>query len=184
MASQDPNPAAAASASLHVLVVEDNSDTAESMALMVRCDGHEVRVALDGPTALRLAEQEPPDVVLLDIGLPGMDGCEVARRLRERPGGSRPLLIAISGYSLTEVVRRCYEVGVDCYLLKPAEPETLLDLLSGLATRPGAEPCQSVRKDLGTWQSFAGSHVPDQERRPRFFPCLSDTGRGALPRDA
>ena len=72
-----------------VLVVDDNVDAAESLAMLLRLGGHEVRVAYDGPTALRLAEAEPPEVAFLDIGMPGMDGYELARRFRERPRPAR-----------------------------------------------------------------------------------------------
>jgi CheY-like chemotaxis protein len=135
MLPQDEHRAPAAPARLRVLVVEDDADTAEATALLLRLYGHEVRVAADGPAALALAAAEPPEVVLLDIGLPGMDGCEVARRLRHQATPRPPVLIALTGYGWTEVWGRCYEAGVDLYLLKPADPDALRTLLDGKAVR-------------------------------------------------
>jgi CheY-like chemotaxis protein len=117
---------------LRVLVVEDNPDSAESTALILRLYGHDVRTAGDGSTALSLAAAAPPDVVLLDIGLPGMDGCEVARRLRAAPpGGKRPLLVAISGYGQPDDRGRAEAAGVHLYFLKPLDMEQLQKLLEG-----------------------------------------------------
>src|SRR5579871_2787792 len=81
-----------------VLVVEDEQDTAETMSILLRYHGYEVVTATDGPAALALAETLSPEVVLLDLGLPRMDGLEVARRLREQPHPARPLLVAITGF--------------------------------------------------------------------------------------
>jgi CheY-like chemotaxis protein len=110
-------------------VVEDHEDTAESMALLLRLDGHEVRVAGEGGTALREAQAWPPDVVLLDIGLPGLDGYEVARRLHERAREKKPLLIAVTGHGRDEDRRRSAEAGIDLHLLKPADPVGLQKML-------------------------------------------------------
>ena len=118
---------------LRVLVVEDHADTAESVAVLLRLHGHEVDVAPDGPTALRIAAQNPPDVALLDIGLPGMDGFEVARRLQERPG-KKPLLVAVTGYGQEEDRRRSEQAGIDLHLLKPVDPEELKQLLARFKT--------------------------------------------------
>ena len=118
---------------LRVLVVEDHADTAESMAVLLRLHGHEVDVAPDGPTALRIAAQNPPDVALLDIGLPGMNGFEVARRLQERPG-KKPLLVAVTGYGQEEDHRRSEQAGIDLHLLKPVDPEPLEKLLARFKT--------------------------------------------------
>src|ERR1700675_3513501 len=85
--------------SLRVLVVEDNIDAADSLSLLLRLYGHEVRVARTGPTALEMASASRPDVVLLDIGLPGMDGYQVARRLREKPEFKNVMVCALTGYT-------------------------------------------------------------------------------------
>ena len=118
---------------LRVLVVEDHADTAASMAVLLRIHGHEVEVAPDGPSALRIAADRPPDVALLDIGLPGLSGWHVARRLRER-AGKTPLLIAVTGYGRDEDRRRSVEAGIHLHLLKPVDPEALETLLERLKT--------------------------------------------------
>ncbi|KXV11431.1 hypothetical protein CR51_07500 [Caballeronia megalochromosomata] len=103
-----------------ILVVDDNTDAAESTAMVLRLDGHEVRVAVDGPSALRAAPGFLPDVVLLDIGLPDMDGCEVCRQLRATSGFADTLLIALSGYAGEEHRERARQAGFDHYIVKPA----------------------------------------------------------------
>jgi len=105
-----------------VLVVDDNVDAAESLAEMLRLLGHEVAVAHDGPHALERAQREPPDVVLCDLGLPGLDGYAVARALRADPALSGSLLVAVSGYAGEVEVRRALEAGFDRHLAKPADP--------------------------------------------------------------
>jgi CheY-like chemotaxis protein len=119
---------------LRVLVVEDHADAAASMAIFLRHYGHEVEVAPDGPAALRIAADNPPDVALLDNGLPGMDGCEVARRLQEKAAGRKLLLIAITGYGQEEDRRRSREAGIHLHLLKPVDPEELKELLARFKT--------------------------------------------------
>jgi PAS domain S-box-containing protein len=112
-----------------ILLVEDNFDAAELLAECLQSFGHEVTVVHDGPAALEAAARESPEVVLLDIGLPGMDGYEVARRLRDSPEGA-PVLIAISGYGQDDDRRRSREAGFSHHLTKPVEPEALEHLLS------------------------------------------------------
>jgi CheY-like chemotaxis protein len=119
---------------LRVLVVEDHADSAATLAVLLRLHGHEVDVAPDGPTALRIAAQNPPDVALLDIGLPGMDGFEVARRLQEQAAGKMPLLVAVTGYGQEEHRRRSKQAGIDLHLLKPVDPEELKKLLARFKT--------------------------------------------------
>ncbi len=118
-----------------VLIVDDNADGARSLAMVLELVGHEVRTCHDGPAALVESEAFEPEVVLLDIGLPGMDGYEVARRLRARPG-SQPLLVALTGYGQAEDLRRSREAGFDHHLVKPADPETLTSLFATAPTRP------------------------------------------------
>lgn len=114
---------------LSVLVVEDQEDCAQSTAEMLGMCGHAARVARCGPDALREALDTPPDVVLLDIGLPGPNGWEVAAQLRERACGRQPLLVAITGRG-TEVDRLCSaHVGIDLHWVKPVEPAALIRLL-------------------------------------------------------
>ena len=115
---------------LRILLVEDDGDSAETLAVLLRIYGHEVQVARDGPTALRLAADQPPDVALLDLGLPGgMDGYEVARRLREQEADKQPHLIAVTGYGRDEDRRRSEEGGIHLHLLKPVDGEALNRLL-------------------------------------------------------
>ncbi len=119
----------ATSMPVRVLVVDDNRDTAASLAFLFGSWGHEVRTAHDGPTALATAQEFLPDAILLDIGLPQLDGFEVAQQLRARPEFARTLLVAASGYTRNEDRRRAAEVGIDLYLVKPFnawELETML----------------------------------------------------------
>jgi CheY-like chemotaxis protein len=104
---------------LRVLVVDDNRDCADSLALLLELWGYAPAVAYDGPSALALASADPPAAALLDIAMPGMDGCEVARRLRAMPGTARALLVAVTGRGREEDVRRCYEAGIDLHFVKP-----------------------------------------------------------------
>jgi len=114
---------------LHILVVDDNQDSAESMSLLLQCDGHRVRTAYSGGEALRLADVEPPDVVLLDIGMPGMLGYEVAQRLRER-GAVDILLIAVTGYGQDSDISRARDAGFDHHLVKPVDFDKLQAMLA------------------------------------------------------
>jgi PAS domain S-box-containing protein len=117
--------------SRRVLVVDDNIDAAESMALLLRLSGHEVRVVYDGPSALAEARAHRPEVVLLDIGLPrGMDGYEVARRLRRECGLADVLLVAVTGYGQEEDRRRALEAGFDEHLTKPVDLDRLRQLVA------------------------------------------------------
>jgi two-component system OmpR family response regulator len=115
---------------LNVLVVEDNPDTASSLASLLGLVGHQVRVAGTGEQAMQAVETQHPDVALLDIGLPGMDGWDVARWIRSREGVARPLIIAITGYGSEGDRRRSLEAGIDMHFIKPADPEQLLDILA------------------------------------------------------
>ena len=112
-----------------VLVVDDNLDSADTMAELVRIWGHDVRTAHDGLTALEAARSFNPQVVLLDVGLPGMDGYELARRLRAE-GLAGDLLVSITGYGQEEDRRRAEEAGFDHHLTKPVDPDTLLRLFN------------------------------------------------------
>jgi CheY-like chemotaxis protein len=114
---------------LRVLIAEDDAGTATSMAVLLRIAGHDVHVAGDGPSALQAVEAVDPDVLLLDIGLPGVDGCEVARRVKTRNALKTPLLVAITGYDGDDDRARSAEAGIDLYCVKPVEPELLQGLL-------------------------------------------------------
>jgi CheY-like chemotaxis protein len=114
---------------LSVLVVEDLDDCAQSTAELLSLCGHRVRTAGCGPDALRAAAEEMPDVVLLDIGLPGMDGWEVARRLREQADGKQPFVVAVTGFGSDGDRWRSADSGIDVHLLKPADPVALTRLI-------------------------------------------------------
>jgi CheY-like chemotaxis protein len=108
-------------AGLRILVVEDHADTALTTAVLLRLYGHEVAVAPDGPAALAAAQACWPDVVLLDIGLPRMDGYAVARWFQDQADRKPPLLIAVTGYGQPEDRRRSQEAGIHEHLLKPVD---------------------------------------------------------------
>jgi len=114
---------------LRVLVVEDDADTADSMAILLRLYSHEVQVARDGAAAMRLLAGSQLDVVLLDIGLPRVDGWQLAKEIRSHCNVRRPFLIAISGYGAQADQTRSQEVGIDMHLVKPVEPELLQQIL-------------------------------------------------------
>jgi signal transduction histidine kinase len=108
---------------MRILVVDDNADAADSLTLLLRLDGHETESVYTPAAALERARTFEPEVILLDIGLPGMDGYEVARRIRSH--GSRARLVALTGYGQSEDVRRAREAGFDEHLVKPADPQVL-----------------------------------------------------------
>jgi two-component system, chemotaxis family, CheB/CheR fusion protein len=132
-------------ASRRVLVVDDNVDTAESLALLLQLKGHEVAVAHDGQGALDVAAAFHPEAVLLDIGLPGLDGYQVASRLRQHHPTSTALIVALTGYGQEEDQRRAQEAGFDQHLIKPVAPQAIYDLLARPRAaageqRPAASP--------------------------------------------
>ncbi len=128
-------PSAGGAAVRRVLVVDDNRDAAESLSQLLKMKGHDVRAVFDGPTALDAARSFHPDVILLDIGLPRMDGYEVARRLRDQPELSHTCLVALTGYGRDEDRRRSEQAGFDFHLVKPVEPTVLQEMLVHSAPR-------------------------------------------------
>ncbi len=138
-------PAARAAQPGRVLVVDDNVDAAMTLAEAVRLDGHDVRVAHDGLSALRESAEFTPEVVLLDIGLPGMDGYEVVRRLRELPQTQGALIVALTGFGQDSDRRRAIAAGFDEHLVKPVDLETVTAVLrrrlgAALGEAQGAPP--------------------------------------------
>jgi CheY-like chemotaxis protein len=125
---------------LRVIVIEDNRATADSLRELLDLSGHDVRVAYDGPAGVRAAREWPPEVVLCDIGLPGLDGYGVAAALRAHPGTSRARLIAITAYGSDEARRRSHEVGFERHFVKPVDPGVLLELLADLRARTDNAP--------------------------------------------
>lgn len=108
-----------------VVIVDDDHDAADSLAMMLQIDGHDVRVVYDGPSALQAIATYHPDVALIDLGMPMMDGYEVARRLREQPVYSDVKLVAVTGWGQEEACRRSANAGFDQHLVKPVSLETL-----------------------------------------------------------
>jgi signal transduction histidine kinase len=119
----------------HILVVDDNTDAADSLGMLLRVLGAEVYTAYDGPAALEALKAHRPSVMLLDVGLPGMDGFEVARRARQQPEGRELTVIALTGWGQDEDRRRSLEAGIDHHLVKPVDFSALEQLLSSLSPR-------------------------------------------------
>ena len=115
-----------------LLVVDDNQEHADTLALYLGAAGHQVRVAYDGLEAVAIAAGFDPDAVLMDVGMPGLDGYEAARRMRAQPGGLRRVLVALTGWGQSEDRRRSRAAGFDAHLVKPADPPALLALIDSL----------------------------------------------------
>jgi CheY-like chemotaxis protein len=119
-----------------VLVVDDNVDSAEALASLLKISGHDVRTAYSGQAALEAAAAYLPAVVLLDIGLPGINGYEVARRLRQIPELAAVRIVAMTGYGQDSDLKLAHEAGFDSHLTKPVEYARVLFLLAMLMVRP------------------------------------------------
>ncbi|HYU43934.1 MAG TPA: ATP-binding protein [Vicinamibacteria bacterium] len=128
----DAPPVPAAGPKLRVLIVDDSEDAVESLAMLLGLWGHDVMTATDGAAALDLVSRKAPHVVLLDIGLPGLSGYEVAKRIRAHEGGKDIVLVALTGYGQADDRRRAQEAGFTDHLVKPVVPETLQRLLAGI----------------------------------------------------
>jgi len=118
-----------------VIVVDDNRDSADMLAALLAAFGHHARAVYDGPAALAAADDDPPDAMLLDIGLPGMSGYDVAQRMRASPRLSDVTLIAFTGYGQDEDRRRARTAGFDHHLVKPVDPNELETLLASIHAR-------------------------------------------------
>jgi DNA-binding response OmpR family regulator len=118
---------------LKVLVVDDNCDAANTLCVLLEMVGHEVRTAFDGIEALAEAARFIPSVVLLDLGMPRMDGLEACRRLREQSWGEKMAVIAVTGWGSEADRIRTKEAGFDQHLVKPVEPDVILSTLDRLA---------------------------------------------------
>ncbi|GAA4327941.1 response regulator [Pigmentiphaga soli] len=122
----DPAPEPTPSAALRILVVDDNRDAAEALAMLLEMFGHEVRSCFDGEAAVQAAREWAPGLVLLDLTLPGMDGCEAARRIAADAGAQRaPWLVALSGHAGAEERERTRQAGFRQHLVKPVPIEVL-----------------------------------------------------------
>jgi CheY-like chemotaxis protein len=120
---------------LRVLVVDDNRDSASSLATLLRISGNETALAYDGLEAIEVAEEFAPDLVLLDIGLPKLNGYDAARRIREQPWGKNTMLVALTGWGQEEDRRKSMEVGFNHHLVKPVDHNSLMILLDELRVR-------------------------------------------------
>jgi signal transduction histidine kinase len=120
-----------------ILIADDNHDALESLALLLECDGHEVRRAMNGAEAYEVAANWQPELALLDLGMPVMDGYEAVKRMREQPWGKDLLIVALSGWGQTADIQRSREAGFDSHLVKPASFESLAEVLGRLSD---AEP--------------------------------------------
>lgn len=121
-----------------LLIVDDNRDAAVSLSMLLRLQGHEVRVAHDGPSGLEMAKEFQPNVIFLDIGMPGMDGCEVARQVRKTPGIEQTVLAALTGWGQQEDRRRTADAGFNHHFVKPPDPKQIEKLLNELKATKSA----------------------------------------------
>lgn len=118
-----------------MLVVDDNADTVLSFTMLLKASGHDVRAAHDGPTAVQVALDYRPDIVLLDIGLPGLNGYEVAKRIRQQPDFKNVVLVALTGYGQDSDRQNSLQAGFDHHLVKPARLAQLQKILATVSER-------------------------------------------------
>jgi two-component system CheB/CheR fusion protein len=137
-----PVAATTAPSNQKVLIIDDNIDAADSLCALLRDSGFTCASALDGPSGLNTVTSFEPDAILLDLGLPGLDGYEVARRIRALPDGDRYLIVALTGYGEDRDRRQSSESGFDAHLVKPVELEQLLPILR--TTRQNGRPQLAV----------------------------------------
>lgn len=130
MPELNPSANAGTVSPFRILVVDDNVDSAISMAMLLRMSGNETRIAHDGEAALQMADSFKPDLVLLDIGLPKLDGYEVARRIRSQPWGVAMQLVAVTGWGQEEDRRNTAQAGFDQHMVKPVDLESLDKLMA------------------------------------------------------
>jgi signal transduction histidine kinase len=135
---RDAAPAATRPRGLKIVVIEDNEDNYETLAIWLRQNGHQVWTAPDGPRGLDAIRDAGPDLVLCDLGLPGMDGIEVCRQVRASPLPKQPIMVALTGWGREEDRRRTAEAGFDEHLVKPLAPPKLRALLDDYARRVAA----------------------------------------------
>jgi CheY-like chemotaxis protein len=162
---------------LRVLAVDDDVDTTDSLALLLKLWGHEARVAYGGPAALRTALVYRPDVVLLDIALPWMDGYQVAKQLRRQTTCENALLVALTGYGQEKDFGRSGAAGLDLHLVKPVDPESLRELLAAYQELVGEGPASRflavrARKNLDAGPLHEGASM---QATDWIIPLLSLT---------
>ena len=156
----------AAEAPRRILIIEDNGDAREMLRAQLERGGHEVHAAADGPAGVESAAALPPDVVLIDVGLPGFDGYEVVRRIRATAWGKSIRLVALTGYGQADDRRRAREAGCDLHVTKPVMPERRAQILAGVTTsatppmRASARPRPTISKRRASTSSSARSSAP------------------------
>jgi CheY-like chemotaxis protein len=164
-----------------VLVVDDDHDAADSLAMVLGLLGHRVGVAYGGAEAVEAAIEAIPDIAVLDLGMPGMDGCELARRLRARPQGEGVVLVALTGWVGEPYRRRAREAGFDHFLAKPASLEALVGVLERVVVpatwreRPGEERLAAALAARPVPRDRAGD-TPGES--PRAGPGRREDRRG------
>lgn len=122
-----------------VLLVDDNADANLILSISLRLNGYAVQSCISGQQALEITQTWTPQAILLDISMPGMDGYETCRRLREQPGGDQAVIVAVTGYGQEETRRRTREAGFDNHLVKPVDVAALPNLLSELIDQKNAD---------------------------------------------
>ena len=120
---------------LRVLVADDGRSTADILAIFFELEGHQVQIAYDGEEALAFAKERMPQLILMDLSMPRMDGLEASRRIRREPGGRDPVIIALSGFDLDTDTTGCREADIDGHLAKPASPEDLREIIRRFGDR-------------------------------------------------
>ncbi|NCC30017.1 MAG: hybrid sensor histidine kinase/response regulator, partial [Gammaproteobacteria bacterium] len=170
-----PTASTTAATTCRILVVDDNRDAAKSLAMLLELKGAEVQVCYDGPSALAALEQHPTDVAILDIGMPGMDGQEVARRIRARPEYRRIALIAMTGLGEEADRARSLEAGFDRHLVKPIAFDTLDAVLRDLRHRD--PPSHPKPRDLATIESRAAPLIHDLAQPLSAAGCYAVAAR-------
>jgi PAS domain S-box-containing protein len=150
-APQTANDEKSVTAGLRILVVDDNRDSADLFAMFLRMMGNDVRTAYDGFAALEEAERFRPEAVLLDIGMPRLNGEDACRRMRATPWGKNAVLIAVTGWDHEENRRRIVEAGFDAHLVKPVDPSAVMELLASRVRAPEATPGRQPSAEPGRW---------------------------------
>jgi CheY-like chemotaxis protein len=168
-----------------ILVVDDNVDAANSLRMLLSLDRHEVQVAHDGASALRIAEEFRPEVILLDLGLPRMAGYQVAQRLRQRPEMEKVLLVALTGYGQDDVRRRSQEAGFNAHFVKPLDLAALQSVLvhherlvggaDDIMSSAPDHAARRLRAPSGAWPGKVGPITAPFRRMPQLRRALWNT---------
>lgn len=124
-------------AAFRILVADDNVDAASCLAVLLEAMGNETRIAHDGIEAVRLAEAFQPDIILLDIGMPGLNGFDACSRIRAQPSSQGVFIVALTGWTQEETKQRSQQAGFDCYVIKPVESAMLEKILRDFAVKRG-----------------------------------------------